>query len=167
MTTSLNDRDAILSGLEDSYTILSAFVESIPEEDLHVKRGKGFWSIAEHVAHLAEVQPMGLGRINRMLDEDNPEFIPYFPDEDETVETPPLPPIGQLLNDFKTGRDAIVARLAAASEEDWNRVARHPEYKLYGVHIFARHILMHDHWHMYRIEEIWLTRDEYLSGSDE
>jgi len=25
-----------------------------------------------------------------------------------------------------------------------------------------RHILMHDHWHMYRMEELWLTRDAYL-----
>lgn len=164
--TAPSDKDAILQGLADSYAILSTFVESIPEDALHVKRGDGFWSIAEHVAHLSEVQPMGLGRINRMLDEDTPEFEPYFPTEDEAAETPPLPPMGKIMADFKAGREAIIERLSACSDADWQRTAIHPEYKRYGIHIFARHILMHDHWHMYRMEELFLTRDQYISRTD-
>jgi hypothetical protein len=23
---------------------------------------------------------------------------------------------------------------------------------------------LHDHWHMYRVEELWLTTDEFLTG---
>lgn len=167
MTALTNDKDAILRGLADSYAILSNFVAGIPEDALHEKRGEGFWSITEHVAHLAEVQPMGLGRINRMLDEDSPEFVPYFPAEDETAETPSPQPMEKILADFKTGRDAIIERLSACSDADWQRTAIHPEYTQYGIHIFARHILMHDHWHMYRMEELFLTRDEYLSGTGE
>lgn len=160
MISGNHDIGAILRGLNDSHTILAAFVESIPKDALSIKRGEEFWSIAEHVAHLAEVQPMGLARINRILDEDTPEFVPYFPAEEE--EAAPLPTMEQALADFKSGRDAIIQRLSAASADDWKRTAIHPEYHQYGLHIFARHILMHDHWHMYRMEELWLTRDEYL-----
>lgn len=164
--TTPSDIPAILRGLEDSHAILSAFVASIPEDALLAKRGEGFWSIAEHVAHLAEVQPMGLGRIERMLDEDTPEFVPYFPDEDESQEVAPLPTMALALADFKAGRDAMMARLAGVTDADWLRLAVHPEYTQYGLHIFVRHILMHDHWHMYRMEELWLTRDKYLTGME-
>ena len=160
-STSHNDIEAIVSGLAGSYSILSGFVNSIPDEILHCKRGEGFWSIAEHVAHLAQVQIMGLERINRILNEDKPEFIPYFPEEDKSIT--PRPTMDQCLIDFKTSRNAIVNRLAALKPEDWERLAFHPEYREYGLHIFARHILMHDHWHMYRMEELWLTRDDYLT----
>jgi len=158
------DIAAILHGLSDSHTILSAFVTSIPEKERHSKRGDTCWSIAEHVAHLAEVQPMGLQRINRILEEDSPKFIPYFPARDEKKDVAPLPSVEQALSEFKIGRDAIVERLSAATPDDWKRTAVHPEYHQYGLHIFARHILMHDHWHMYRMEELWLTRDEYFTN---
>ena len=51
----------------------------------------------------------------------------------------------------------------AATPADWEKTATHPEYEQYSLIILARHILMHDHWHMYRMEELWLTRDEYLT----
>jgi hypothetical protein len=25
-------------------------------------------------------------------------------------------------------------------------------------------MLMHDYWHMYRMEELWLTRNDYLTS---
>ena len=156
------DIKAILRGLSDTSTILSAFVASIPEKELHIKRSENFWSIAEHVAHLAKVQPMGLERITRIIDEDNPEFVPFLPNEDESQEPVPLPDIAQSLENFKKVRNVIVERLTEAVPEDWKRLAVHPEYKEYGLYIFARHIFMHDYWHMYRMEELWLTRDTYL-----
>lgn len=159
-----DDINAMLRGLKDSPTILAAFVKKIPDDVLYARRAEGCWSIAEHVAHLAEVQPMGLERINRILDEDTPEFAPYFPDEEDSTKAAPLPAMGQALADFKAGRNAILERLDPASNSDWQRTAVHPEYREYGLHIFARHLLMHDHWHMYRMEELWLTRDAYFTA---
>lgn len=158
--------DAILRGLQDSATILSNLVTAIPEEALHRVRGEGFWTIAQHVAHLADVQPMGLGRLTRMLQEDPPEFVPFFPDEQTDSKPAPPPPVEQSLADFRKGRQAIVDLLTGIAPDDWARTAIHPEYQQYGVHIFARHILMHDHWHMYRIEQLWLTRDDYLTSME-
>jgi len=154
------EKDAVLRGLADNHAVLAGLVSDISEERLHARRGKGFWSIAEHVAHLAEAQTMIEGRVRRILSEDMPTFVPFFPDE--TAEKPPVPPVADSLVRFKAGREAIMALLDAASDEDWQRRAVHPEYDDYGLRILARHILMHDHWHMYRIEEVWLTRDEYL-----
>jgi Uncharacterized protein conserved in bacteria len=78
-TRRFGDIQPILRGLRDSPAILAEFVREIPEDMLHRKRGEGFWSIAEHVIHLAAVQPMLAERLRRILTEDMPEFVPFIP----------------------------------------------------------------------------------------
>lgn len=161
------DIAAILRGLEDSPVILAALVREIPGDRLHVQRRHGFWSLAEHVAHLAQVQPMLLERVRRILGEDNPEFVPFFPIPDENTKKPPVPPVADSLERFRSGRAAMLTLLKQARPEDWQRPARHPEYERYGLAVLARHVLLHDHWHMYRMEEVWLTTEAYLQGPED
>ncbi|MEZ7198017.1 DinB family protein [Pseudodesulfovibrio karagichevae] len=158
-----DESKAILDALKASPPIFEGFLRSIPPDKLDQKRGEGFWTLHEHAAHLADVQPMGLERMRRILTEDVPEFAPFVPDQKEAAEKPPLPPVEEIIANFKVGRTQQLELLKNASPDDWKRTAIHPEYERYGLFIFARHILMHDHWHMYRMEELWLTRDEYLS----
>jgi uncharacterized damage-inducible protein DinB len=155
----------ILDGLKRAPDVFTAFVKTIPQESLDLRRGgKGFWTIAEHVSHLAQVQPMLLERMQRFLEEEHPEFVPYFPGNDQ--EEPDLPhrmAIPEALAQFKVCRDQQVALLATADKGLWQKTATHPEYEHYSLVILARHVLMHDYWHMYRMEELWLTRDDYLT----
>ena len=68
---------------------------------------------------------------------------------------------------FRSGRAAMLTLLKQARPEDWQRPARHPEYERYGLAVLARHVLLHDHWHMYRMEEVWLTTEAYLQGPED
>jgi uncharacterized damage-inducible protein DinB len=160
----MHDIPDLLEGLRRTPGILSEFVKSIPEDKLDLRRGEGFWTIAEHVVHLAQVQPMLLDRFNRLMTEDHPEFTPYFPAEEEGG-----PVIAErmsvvaALETFVQCRNQQHALLASASASIWQRTAVHPEYDRYSLYILARHTLMHDYWHMYRIEELWLTKDAYLT----
>ena len=154
---------AIIEGLEGSIPIFSDMLRSIPTEVLDIKRAEDFWSLHQHAAHLADVQPMGLERMRRILTEDVPEFEPFIPYQEEETEKPPLAPVEEIIANFKSGREQQLQLLKKASPEDWKRTAVHPEYERYGLFIFTRHVLMHDHWHLYRMEELWLTRDEYLT----
>lgn len=65
-----------MDGLRRSGRILSEFVKTIPAAKMNFRRGDGFWTIAEHVSHLAQVQTMLLERLQRFMAEDRPEFIP-------------------------------------------------------------------------------------------
>ena len=159
----MNSIPDILEGLKRSHSILTEFVVSIPEDLLYRKRGDGFWSIAEHVNHLADVQPMLGDRIRRFLEEDRPEFIPFFPDEDESQPETVQIDVAAVLAEFDRGRKDQLELLHKATPADWEKTATHPEYEQYSLMILVRHIFMHDHWHMYRMEELWLTRDEYLT----
>ena len=61
----MNDIKDQLESLRRTPKILSEFVRAIPEQRLDLRRGEAFWTIAEHISHLAEVQPMMLNRFKR------------------------------------------------------------------------------------------------------
>ena len=160
----MEDIQDLLEGLRRSPKLLSALVSTIPLEKLDLKRGAGFWSLAEHISHLTQVQPMLLERIQRFMDEAHPEFVPYIPGDDAAEpESPEVMEIQAALSQFGDFRARQIRLLETCDDELWRKQARHPEYMQYSLYILARHILMHDYWHMYRMEELWLTRDEYLT----
>lgn len=154
----------IFDGLKAAPAILADFIRAIETDRLDVRRGEGFWTIAEHASHLAHVQPMLLERIQRFQEEDQPQFIPFIPADDlPDADLPATVPIDTALAQFTSVRNAQVALLARVDDDAWRKTATHPEYEDYNLPILVRHILMHDHWHMYRMEELWLTRDAYLT----
>jgi uncharacterized damage-inducible protein DinB len=160
----MENKTALLEGLRQAPAILSAFVADIPEDKLDRRRGDGFWTIAEHLSHLAHVQPMLLERIQRFIDEERPEFVPYIPGEQEDEPaTPERMAIDAALSQFSAIRTRQLSLLESAPDATWRKQAGHPEYDRYGFRILVRHILMHDHWHMYRMEELWLTKTPFLT----
>ena len=163
----MRDIPDLLDGLRRAPGILAEFVKAIPERKLDLRRGVGFWTIAEHVGHLAQVQPMLHNRLKRFIEEDRPEFLPYLPGkDDDEPDTPVRPNISTALEQFEQYRSKQILLLEDAEENVWQKTARHPEYDHYSFYILTRHILMHDHWHMYRMEELWLAKDAYLTRLD-
>jgi uncharacterized damage-inducible protein DinB len=161
----MKEKEDILESLRRVPVILSEMVRSIPEERLGLRRGKNFWTIAEHVSHLAEVQVMGLERFKRFIQEEHPVFVPYVPPAGQDQQkTPGCMEINVALDQFARSREEQLRLLAGVDPAVWARPATHPEYERYTLFIFTRHVLMHDYWHMYRMEELWLTRDEHLAA---
>jgi len=160
----MRDIQDLLDGLRRTPTILAEFVDTIPEGKRNLRRGTGFWTINEHVNHLAEVQSMLLGRFQRFMDEVHPEFVPFIPGEgQDEPDNPRLMSIPTALEQLARYRDKQLALLENADAATWQRTATHPEYEHYSLYILTRHTLMHDYWHMYRIEELWLTKESYLT----
>jgi len=160
----MQDIQDLLEGLRRTPKILSEFVKTIPEGKMDLRRGEDFWTVAEHVSHLAQVQPMLLDRFQRFINEDHPEFVPYIPGNGkDEPDTPPRMNMTAALEQFAQYRNKQLELLESANDIIWRRTATHPEYENYSLYILTRHTLMHDYWHMYRIEELWLTRDAYLT----
>ncbi|HPV43211.1 MAG TPA: DinB family protein [Spirochaetota bacterium] len=151
--------DCIIS-LEKSADILSDFMGSISEDELKVKRRPGFWSIRHHLFHLAETQDLLYKRLVRFKEEERPVITPYFPSEDK--ESKAFTSAEEALSVFMALRKKQVELIRSYDESDLRKEGLHPEYRQYNIPILVRHILMHDYWHMYRMEEVWLTTDEYL-----
>ena len=158
----MNDILQMFECLGKSPEILKNLVESVPQEELKARRIPDKWSIHEHACHLVDVQPMLLERFKLCLEEESLEIRPYLPgtkDPDDFLMDMDLP---ETLAKFSGLREELLQLLKDRDESFWNKKMKHPEYRLYTPYILLRHILHHDHLHMYRIEELWLTTDEYL-----
>lgn len=160
-----------MNALELEYTIdtlarspilLNGLVEKVPNDKLKIRRIKNKWCIHEHVCHLAVTQPMLYDRLMRFRDEDAPEFKPYLPGvnvkDDDLIDMN----MDQCLLDFEYQRRKLIDLIKDFDKDVWDKEGTHPEYELYTPAIIVRHIMMHDHLHMYRIEELWLTTESYL-----
>jgi uncharacterized damage-inducible protein DinB len=160
----MQDIRDVLEGLKKTSTILTGFVNSIPEGKMNLRRGEGFWTIAEHLSHLAQVQPMLLDRFHRFMNEARPEFVPYLPGkDDDEPDTPARMETTAALEQFANYRNEQTTLLDGADPAAWQKTAVHPEFENYSLRILTRHTLMHDYWHMYRMEALWLTRAAYLT----
>jgi len=159
----MQDLPLLISNLSATGDILTELIAGIPEDRLHLQRRPGFWTIAEHVEHLADVQPMLLERIQRFQADAAPQFIPFIPDENDTRAESITIDIADALQRFARCRAEQIDLLNRIDKTAWGKSASHPEYEHYSLYILVRHILMHDHLHMYRIEALWLTRDAYLT----
>ena len=160
----MQDIPDLLEALRRSPRILSQFVKTIPQTRLDLRRGEGFWTVAEHVSHLAQVQPMLLGRFERFASEEHPEFVPFLPGKGQgEPETPPRLSMEAAVAQFCDYRTRQLLLLEAADAGYWKKTATHPEFDQYSSYLLTRHVLMHDHWHMYRMEELWLAKDAYLT----
>ncbi len=160
----MNDIPEILEGLRHAPAILRGLAAQIPAPLLERKRGEGCWSIAEHILHLAQVQPMFYERLRRIIDEEQAEIVPFFPEKDESAAPQREKSVDKALELFAEQRMLQVKMLESTTPKTWGKTAVHHEFELYGIYILARHILMHDHWHMYRMEELWLTKDAYFTA---
>lgn len=161
----MHDLPDLINGLKRSPSILSEFVRTIPEAKLDEQRGKSLWCISDHVKHLTHVQPMLLERIIRCIEEECPIFTPYIPGKENLEPSAPqAKKIPEALTKFSQYRKRQLEILENIKDESlWQKQAQHPEYKQYSLYILTRHILMHDYLHMYRIEELWLTKEDYFT----
>jgi hypothetical protein len=155
----MNDVAEIIACLEKTPVLLKNLLAQVPRERLKERRIPGKWSIHEHACHVAAGDQAGfLERWWKFQREERPAFVPlsgasYPPDHFLRME------LDHVLISFFDTR-AELARLARAADDAfWSRQADHPEYEMYTPYIMLRHRLMHDHFHLYRIEELWLTRD--------
>ncbi len=141
--------------------VIEDFTKQIPQDLWDVRRGPEVWTLREHLYHLADVQKLLLGRIKLILAEERPVIQPYFPDNEPAL-AELFPSIGAALTTYRRLRDKQLKLFAKARKSDWKKQALHGEYRLYSLSIIARHLVIHDDWHLYRMEEIWLTKDEYF-----
>lgn len=158
----MDDVKTLLKGLELSPSILRGLLAQIPEEALKVRRKQRKWSIHEHACHIVDVQPMILERFQTFREEVKPVFRPYLPGttdfDDHLMELE----LTEMLQKFEDYRKKLLKMIAGFNSFLLEKKGYHLEYKEFTPHIFLRHVLMHEHHHMYQIETLWLTEDKYL-----
>jgi hypothetical protein len=155
----VKQHQAVIDALARAPGIVIPLVSEVPSAILKRRPSPGRWSAHEHACHLAHVHALFFERLDRMLNEPAPVITPYMPrvqDRDDFLLEMDL---ADSLERYVSDRARLVAKLRKLSPEDWDRTARHAEYREYSVFIMFRHVALHDFLHAYRIEELLLRPD--------
>lgn len=156
------DAERLLQTLANGPAFLRELLSNIPAS-LHKQTCKsGKWTIHEHAAHLTMVDNIMIPRLEAFRTQAEPKIVPYNPSEAEKAGSLLDMNLAERLDLFDVFRARLIDAFHALAPADWDKRADHPEYIEYSPEIMLRHLLMHDYLHCYRIEELWLTRDERL-----
>jgi uncharacterized damage-inducible protein DinB len=110
-----------------AYEKLKNAVTGLTEEEKLAKPAPGKWCIREILHHLMDSEIMAVGRIKRIIAEENP-FLPSYDQEKfaEHLHYTALDPEGALVT-FGMLRETTSALLVLLSDEMWERKGNHEQ----------------------------------------
>jgi hypothetical protein len=139
-----------LERLEGTIVRMEKKVAGFPEEILSNKL-EGKWSVKENIGHLAQVDEIGLKRIDEMLQGITPMSPAVVPLSKEYNALP----ISEVLKLFRTNRTMKLQRYQTLKDENLGKSSFHPRLKVQmnavDLAVFAAE---HDDHHLVRINEI-------------
>jgi hypothetical protein len=145
---------SILDALNETPRLLRELINEIEPKLYKKKIIKGKWSIHEHATHIAVGDIYGFQkRLVEFKKQDKPTFNPLSGDDFDEGFFIKLE-LKKTINDFFEVRQKTVELAKQIDANDWDKQAIHPEYKTYTPYIMLRHLLMHDHNHLYKIEDL-------------
>jgi len=158
----MDDIQKLILCLKNSPIFLENLIKDIPHEELKIQRRKNRWSAHEHACHVCIGDKYGFHkRFILFKDENVPTIQPISGDDFPQSFYLDLD-ITECLQEFKLLRKKTIELVKYREIDFWEKEANHPEYKKYTPLIMLKHLLMHDHFHFYNIEELLLVKDEYL-----
>jgi uncharacterized damage-inducible protein DinB len=148
--------ETILIALSETPRLLKELITEIDSERYKEKIIKGKWSIHEHATHIAVGDVYGFQkRLDDFKQEEKPTFESLSGDNFDIDFFMKLD-LKKSISDFFEIRQRTIEMAKEFNSNDWNKLAVHPEYKRYTPYIMLRHLLMHDHNHLYKIEDMGL-----------
>lgn len=153
------DTQALIASLEASPSLIIGLVHEVPPGRLKHRPAPDKWSAHEHACHLATGDREFRERLDRMLAEPHPTIRPMVNTPEESAGSLLDLDLGPVLETYTRERALTVARLRSLTPEQWERTAHHELYRVYSVYIMFRHLLIHELYHAYRIDEVMLAKD--------
>ncbi len=146
--------ESILDALSETPRLLKELIDEIEPKLYKEKIIKGKWSIHEHATHIAVGDIYGFQkRLEDFRQKEKPTFEPLSGDnfdEDFFIKLE----LKKTINNFFEIRQKTIELAKEFDSNGWDKLAIHPEYKNYTPYIMLRHLLMHDHNHLYKIEDM-------------
>lgn len=150
------------NALENTPGFLERLLSESPVELVTRRRRPGGWTIHEHTVHVCVGEKYAFhSRYQAFLTETYPVFDPVSGDDFPDGFYASLN-LAEAVSEFRQLRSRTLELIRGSDDGIWSKKAHHPEYTIYTPFIMVRHLLLHDYWHMYAIEELILTRDAVL-----
>jgi len=137
--------------LRDQLSSLDVFIASKTTEEWNRKPASGKWSARENLAHLCRYHEVFLERLNRILQEDRPEFGRYRAEEDELWPSWSPLAVDLLLARIRQLRQEVRSKVGSLSREQLVRTGIHPVLGEMHVPLWLEFFLLHEAHHLYAI----------------
>ena len=146
--------ETILNALQETPRILKELISEIDPSLYKKELVKGKWCIHEQATHVAVSDIYGFqNRLKGFKLLEKPIIEPLSGDNFDKDFFIKLD-LKQSIDNFFEIRQTTISQARSFNQNDWNKIAIHPEYKTYTPYIMLRHLLMHDHSHLYKIEDM-------------
>jgi DinB superfamily len=150
----LDRRVEIVKTLRATPVVVRALVAGVEDGRLRRRPAPGEWAIIEVVGHLADTEERALGRVRRMVAEDDPELAPFdqealaeerhYLDLDLNLEL-------ARLEDLRRQHLAVLEGLDARG---WERTGRHGEHGTMSVELYETHVAADEVDHLAQIARL-------------
>jgi hypothetical protein len=140
----------LFSGLEHGPIVIGRLMEKLHSQ-LDKPTGPDRFTPREVVAHLADWEPILLGRIRQCVEQPGSTLIAYDEGEMALEHDYAHSDPAAMAESYKAGRAKTVAYLRALPAEDWHKATVHPERGEMKVYEWAAALIGHD---MYHIEQL-------------
>ncbi|MDX1934827.1 MAG: DinB family protein [Capsulimonadales bacterium] len=133
--------------------VLARLLHDIRASEADGRPDPARFTIREAVAHLADWEPIWLGRFRAIIEEDRP-FLPGYDEGQFAVDRnyADSDPVEQAMR-FAEGRAALASYVANVPLEDWNRVGFHGEMGEITFGSLVTLLLAHDGYHLKQVVE--------------
>jgi uncharacterized damage-inducible protein DinB len=116
-------RQKMIQRFGEAVSEFCAACEAVSDPFAKIEDG---WNVHQIASHMRDVDKLVYGaRIERTLNEDNPEFKNFDADEWEAAHYDPQEPLPRILDEFKSHVDDLCKALAEMPQEGWSREGRH------------------------------------------
>jgi hypothetical protein len=149
-----SEREETLKILRGTPVVLRRLVRGLDDAAWRRRPADGEWSILEVVAHVGDTDERALGRVRRMLTEDEPH-IPGYDQEALAFdgcynEKDPA----EALDRFEAIRGEHIAVLEGLDEAGWRRTGIHSEQGPMDVQLYEAHVAGEDVDHLAQIARL-------------
>lgn len=150
----LDRRAEILKTLRATPVVVRALVAGVDDPRLRRRPGPGEWAIIEVVGHLADTEERALGRVRRMLAEDDPVLEPF--DQEALAEERHYLDLdlNRELARLEQLRGEHVAVLEALDAPGWERTGRHGQHGTMSVELYETHVAAEEVDHLAQIARL-------------
>ena len=140
-----------LDRLRTQHEVIGVLISGLNESELTHRPIPDKWSVKENIAHLTCYQPRVIERTNKILQEDNPSFPDYIPEDDPEFPKLLSMSVEELLVHQKEKRAEIVNLVINLSEEQMKRTGTHSKFGRMNLVEWTEFFLLHEAHHIYTI----------------
>lgn len=143
-----------LAALAEAPDVVKVLIAGLSEETMTRQPAGGGWSIRDIIQHLDDAQGVLGGRLELMIEQDNPDLTSQavFAWVGEEERRPPT--TREILAAFRETRETIIARLESLPLKDWWRTGQHEEFGTVTILHQASYFAFHEPYHFPQIEAL-------------